>query len=59
MVGCHAENKATADAFADWMVQRKGGQKVVAEFERHGLVLYETAPEGVEPLDAAKMLLGR
>lgn len=57
LVGTEAENKKTAEAFAQWMVQREGGQKVIREFARHGLVLYQEAPGDVDALGVARGLM--
>ena len=45
LVGTNARNKATANAFADWMIKDEGGQKVVSEFAVHGVILYTRAPK--------------
>lgn len=47
LVGAYGENKAMADAFAEWIVKLDGGQKVVAEFAVNGVVLYTTAPQEI------------
>lgn len=44
LVGAYGENKATADAFADWISRPDGGQQVVSAFEQNGVVLYTKAP---------------
>ena len=44
LVGAYGENKAMADAFAEWIVRPDGGQKVVGEFAVNGVVLYTKAP---------------
>ena len=46
LVGTYGENKAMADAFAEWIARSNGGQKVVSEFEQNGVVLYTKAPQG-------------
>lgn len=33
-----------AHKFADWMIARDGGQKVIEEFEVNGAILYTGAP---------------
>lgn len=43
LVGTHGENKAMADAFAEWIARPDGGQKVVGEFAVNGVVLYTKA----------------
>ena len=44
LVGKYGENKAMADAFAEWIVRPDGGQKVVGAFAANGEVLYTKAP---------------
>ena len=44
LVGACGENKAKADAFAEWIARPDGGQKVVGEFAVNGVVLYTKAP---------------
>ena len=44
LVGAYGENKAMADAFADWIARSEGGQKVVGTFAANGVVLYTKAP---------------
>ena len=44
LVGAYGDNKAMADAFADWIGKPEGGQKVVSEFKQNGVVLYTRAP---------------
>ena len=44
LVGAYGENKAMADAFAEWIVRPDGGQKVVGGFAVNGVVLYTKAP---------------
>ncbi|KAB8302067.1 hypothetical protein EYC80_005518 [Monilinia laxa] len=44
LVGTRGKNIAMAHKFADWMIQRDGGQKVVEEFEVNGGILYSVAP---------------
>ena len=58
LVGAGAKNGETANAFADWMVREDGGQRVIGAFEKHGMVLYERIPGGVDPLGIGKGLLG-
>ena len=43
-MGAFGENKAMADAFADWIARPEGGQKVVSTFAVNGVVLYTKAP---------------
>lgn len=33
-----------AHKFADWIIHRDGGQKVIEEFEVNGEILYSVAP---------------
>ena len=44
LVGAYGDNKAMADAFADWIGRPEGGQRVVSEFKQNGVVLYTRAP---------------
>lgn len=44
LVGAYGENKAVADAFAEWISRPDGGQKVVSAFQQNGVVLYTKAP---------------
>ncbi|RAL63040.1 hypothetical protein DID88_004125 [Monilinia fructigena] len=44
LVGTRGKNIAMAHKFADWMIQRDGGQKVIEEFEVNGEILYSVAP---------------
>lgn len=44
LVGAYGENKAMADAFAEWIARPDGGQEVVGEFAVNGVVLYTKAP---------------
>lgn len=44
LVGAYGENKAMADAFAEWVSRPEGGQKVVGDFAVDGVVLYTQAP---------------
>ena len=44
LVGAYGDNKAMADAFADWIGKPDGGQKVVSEFKQHDVVLYTRVP---------------
>lgn len=56
MVGTNAENKQTANEFADWM--KEGGQEVIKTFKQGNEVAYSTIPKGVCPLDRVKGTLG-
>ncbi|KAJ6141506.1 hypothetical protein N7470_009896 [Penicillium chermesinum] len=47
-----------ANDFADWIVRDDGGQQVIRDFKKNGQVLYSTIPEGVDPLDRIKGVLG-
>ena len=40
------------------MILKDGGQKVIADFKKNGKVLYDTIPEGVDPLARAINILG-
>ena len=53
LVGKHCENKAMADAFAEWVKRPDGGQKVVSEFTQNGMLLYTPAP----PLEKVSSML--
>ncbi|TGO31802.1 hypothetical protein BHYA_0406g00050 [Botrytis hyacinthi] len=44
LVGTRGKNIAMAHKFADWMIARGGGQKVIEEFEVNGAILYTGAP---------------
>lgn len=44
LVGTRGANREMAHKFADWMIRRDGGQKVVEEFEHNGVRLYSAAP---------------
>lgn len=43
-MGTRGRNREMANKFADWMVRRDGGQKVIEEFEINGARLYAAAP---------------
>lgn len=58
MVGTEAKNKQTANEFADWIIRKDGGQRVIENFEKNGQVLYSTIPVGVDPLARVKGTLG-
>ncbi|KAI9644028.1 hypothetical protein NHQ30_007380 [Ciborinia camelliae] len=45
LVGTRGKNLAMAHRFADWMVARDGGQKIIEEFEVNSAILYSVAPE--------------
>lgn len=47
LVGTYGENKAIANAFAEWIARPSGGQKVVSEFQQNGVVLYTKAPQEI------------
>ncbi|KAJ8069750.1 hypothetical protein OCU04_000174 [Sclerotinia nivalis] len=44
LVGTKGRNISMAHKFADWMIARDGGQKIVEEFEVNGAILYSVAP---------------
>ncbi|RDW80191.1 hypothetical protein BP6252_04829 [Coleophoma cylindrospora] len=44
LVGTRGANREMAHKFADWMIRRDGGQKIVEDFEHNGVRLYSTAP---------------
>ena len=45
LVGTHGRNKDLANAFASWMCNDDGGQKVVENFKINGVVPYSKAPK--------------
>ncbi|KAM3079230.1 hypothetical protein ACMFMF_004153 [Clarireedia jacksonii] len=45
LVGTRGTNRDMANRFADWMIMRDGGQKVVQNFGVGGNILYSVAPE--------------
>lgn len=45
LVGARGKNISIAHKFADWMIARDGGQKVVEEFAVNGAILYSVAPD--------------
>ena len=58
LVGSNAKNKVTANEFADWMMRKDVDQKVVAGFKKSDFLLYDTIPEGVNPLGRVASVLG-
>jgi len=44
LVGTRGRNWETANAFADWLARKDGGQQVVGQFAVNGVVLYMEAP---------------
>ena len=45
LVSTYGRNKDMANAFADWMIDDDGGQKIVGEFAVNGVILYSKAPK--------------
>ncbi|PQE12669.1 extracellular tungstate binding protein [Rutstroemia sp. NJR-2017a BBW] len=45
LVGTRGTNRDMANRFADWMIMKEGGQKVVRDFAVNGNILYSVAPE--------------
>jgi ABC-type tungstate transport system permease subunit len=45
-----------ANRFLDWMISEKG-QKILVEFKANGVVLYASAPTGVDPMNRVDLLL--
>ena len=44
LVGNRGRNRDMANAFADWLARRDGGQSGIGEFAVNGVVLYTTVP---------------
>ncbi|PMD44528.1 hypothetical protein L207DRAFT_483493 [Hyaloscypha variabilis F] len=44
LVSSKAENSRLANAFVDWLISEDGGQAVVRNFSKNGVVLYSAAP---------------
>lgn len=44
LIGTRAKNKAVSKAFAEWMVEKGGGQAVIVGFKKNGEQLYSPAP---------------
>ncbi|KAE9378272.1 hypothetical protein N431DRAFT_528464 [Stipitochalara longipes BDJ] len=49
LVSSNAENGAFANTFVDWLISEDGGQEVVRNFTKNGIVLYSTAPPPISP----------
>jgi ABC-type Fe3+ transport system substrate-binding protein len=44
-----ADNQEMANAFADWLISKYGGQEIARTFTRNGIILYSPAPLGRGP----------
>ena len=45
LIGTRAKNKELSKAFAEWLVEKDGGQAVIVNFKKNGEQLYSPAPE--------------
>ncbi|KIW52909.1 hypothetical protein PV05_08518 [Exophiala xenobiotica] len=54
LVGSLAKEGDLAEAFADWLSQADGGQKVIRDFATNGTILYSPVRMNAQPQDSRK-----